>query len=64
MLATPGERGSGETASRNARANALNCASTTWCASGAVPGRAARNTVTCKVIRAAWPSDSQTWRVS
>src|SRR6185437_1972520 len=51
------------TACRSARATALNWASTTWCASGWAPGRDARSTDTCSVIRAVCPNDSQTWRV-
>src|SRR3954470_4492458 len=59
----PALRGSISTASRSARENALNCASTTWWASGTEPSRAARSTLTCRVSRAAKPNDSKMCRV-
>ena len=43
--------GRARTASRSARATALNCASTTWWASGCGAGRPARSTDTCSVSR-------------
>src|SRR5207248_2529076 len=59
----PPARRSYPTAWRSARATALNCASTTWCASGCAPGRDARSTDTCSVILAVCPKDSHTCRV-
>ena len=52
VLGTPTTRGSSAAASRRARANALNCASTTWCALRPA------STSTCSVIR-----DSATMRL-
>src|SRR4029453_150974 len=59
----PALRGSISTASRSRRGKALNCASTTWWASGLPPSRAARSTLTCSVTRAAKPNDSKMCRV-
>ena len=55
---TPVSRGSSATASRNARANALNCASTMWC------GSRPASTRTCSAIWAWKAIVSKTWRVS
>ena len=51
-------RGSSATASRSARATALNCASTTWCALRPASTRTCRRSAPSPTI------DSQTWRVS
>src|SRR5262249_18432049 len=60
VLGTPDPpRGSTATASRRARATALNWASLTWWAVAAAAGRIE----TGSVIRAAWPTDSHTCRV-
>ena len=55
---TPVSRGSSATASRKARANALNCVSTMWC------GSRPASTRTCSAIWAWKASVSKTCRVS
>ena len=55
---TPVSRGSSATASRNARAKALNCVSTRWC------GSRPASTRTCSAMWAWKASVSKTWRVS
>src|SRR4029450_1135153 len=58
VLGTPCWRGSISAASRSARANALNCASTMWC------GSRPDSTRTCTHIAALNASVSKTCRVS
>ena len=55
VLGTPPPRGSIATASRSARATALNCASTTWCGVGCGTRAGGPQHRTCRVSRAAWP---------